>query len=84
MSLERKPRRVLVTGATGFVGKALIPALVEAGCQVRATTRGAVAPGTSAGALEWVTCDVGRREEVERREPMNNSAEQSAVAAFCA
>ena len=66
MSDQRGPRRVLVTGATGFVGKALLPALVEAGCLVRASTRGAVSPAKSAGPVEWVTCDVGRTEDVER------------------
>ncbi|MDP1824455.1 MAG: NAD(P)H-binding protein [Archangium sp.] len=65
MSIQRGARRVLLTGATGFVGKALLPALVKAGCHVRATTRSAKPPGKSPG-LEWVTCDVGRREDVER------------------
>ena len=55
-----------MTGATGFVGKALIPALIQAGHRVRASTRGAVAVEKSSGPLEWVTCDIGRREEVER------------------
>ncbi|MGB0189367.1 MAG: SDR family oxidoreductase, partial [Nocardioides sp.] len=31
--------RVLVTGATGFIGARLVPALVEAGHEVRAMTR---------------------------------------------
>lgn len=33
------PSRILVTGATGLVGNALIPLLLEAGCKVRATAR---------------------------------------------
>jgi uncharacterized protein YbjT (DUF2867 family) len=65
MSDQRRPRRVLVTGATGFVGKALLPALVEAGCHVRASTRSAVLPAKS-GSVEWVTCDVGRPEDLGR------------------
>ncbi len=37
---EPKTRRILVTGATGFIGRALIPALVAAGYGVRAAVRG--------------------------------------------
>ena len=58
-------RTVLVTGATGFVGKALVPALVEAGYQVRATTR-QLKRRDETPHVEWIQCDVGRREEVER------------------
>ncbi len=64
MSDQRKSRRVLVTGATGFVGKALVPALVEAGCEVRATTRGR--PPQNAAGLEWVTCDISRQADLDR------------------
>ncbi len=53
-----------MTGATGFVGKALLPALVEAGYGVRATTRGRP-PGNTAG-IEWVTCDIGRKADLDR------------------
>lgn len=52
--------RALVTGATGFIGHALIPALVARGYRVVATTRhsaGARAPG-----VEWRTCDLLREE----------------------
>ena len=47
-----KPLRVLVTGATGFIGRRLVPALVEAGHEVKAMTRnpdGYDGPGTPVG-----------------------------------
>ncbi|MEZ4308767.1 MAG: NAD(P)H-binding protein [Polyangiaceae bacterium] len=58
-------RRVLVTGATGFVGRALVPALVDAGYDVRATTRD-LRRGGQGASVEWVRCDVQDRAELER------------------
>jgi len=55
--LEPKPRKVLVAGATGFVGRALVPALVAEGYEVRATTRSLARSPGGAG-VEWVECDV--------------------------
>jgi uncharacterized protein YbjT (DUF2867 family) len=52
---ERILMRVLVTGATGFVGKRLTPRLVEAGFDVRAMTR---RPDAYTGAGEPVGGDV--------------------------
>jgi uncharacterized protein YbjT (DUF2867 family) len=46
----------LVLGATGFVGRALIPSLVAAGERVRAASRRSV--HDSLGGVEWVRCDV--------------------------
>ncbi len=63
MADDRK--RVLVTGATGFVGKALVPALIEAGYDVRATTRD-LARAVDAPNVAWVACDVGRRADLDR------------------
>ena len=57
--------KVLVTGATGFVGQALLPALVDAGHTVRATTRNLARRGPDAR-VQWVRCDVGDRADVER------------------
>ena len=45
----------LVLGATGFVGRALVPALLGAGERVRAASRGV---RVGAAGLEWVRCDV--------------------------
>lgn len=60
----RLSRSVLVTGATGFVGHALLPALVLAGHRVRATTRD-VARATSTRGVDWIRCDIDVRSDVE-------------------
>ncbi len=50
-----EPTTVLVTGATGFIGRRLVPTLVEAGHQVRAMTR---RPEAYVGQGEAVAGDV--------------------------
>jgi uncharacterized protein YbjT (DUF2867 family) len=58
------PRRILVTGATGFVGRAVRPALLAAGWQVRALTRKRSLVQQDRGRaarvspIEWVTGDI--------------------------
>ena len=51
-------RAVLVTGATGFVGKALLQALVARGRTVAAASR-RPPPGPHSDLVEWRTCDLG-------------------------
>jgi uncharacterized protein YbjT (DUF2867 family) len=64
-----EPRRaapwILVTGGTGFVGRALLAALVAAGHSVRATARDLSRTAKLPG-VEWVRCDVADRADVER------------------
>jgi uncharacterized protein YbjT (DUF2867 family) len=53
--------RVLVTGATGFIGRALRPALLARGLEVRATTR-RLGRAPRDGREEWVEADLLRPE----------------------
>jgi uncharacterized protein YbjT (DUF2867 family) len=55
--------RVLVAGASGFVGRRLCPALIEAGHEVRAMTRH---PDTYPGAGEAFGADVSDEARLER------------------
>jgi uncharacterized protein YbjT (DUF2867 family) len=55
--------RVLLTGATGFVGSALLPLLLADGWRVRATSR-RPQEGEAPEGLEWVRCDVDDRGSV--------------------
>ncbi len=55
-------RRALVTGATGFIGRALVPALRARGWSVVAASRHPVAR-TSAG-VDWKTCDLLQAESL--------------------
>jgi uncharacterized protein YbjT (DUF2867 family) len=57
--LASAERTVLLTGATGFVGGAVRPALSSAGWRVRCLTRNAARARSRQPALEWVEGDVG-------------------------
>jgi uncharacterized protein YbjT (DUF2867 family) len=51
-------RRVFLTGATGFVGGSVLPALVAAGWRVRCLTRNAAAARRRQPDQEWIEGDV--------------------------
>ncbi len=59
-------RKLLLTGATGFVGGAAAPALARAGWGLRGLSRGAERARARAPQLEWAQGDVADRASVER------------------
>jgi uncharacterized protein YbjT (DUF2867 family) len=63
--VPRSDRPVLVTGATGFVGRAVVPALLAAGYAVRATSRRAPLPA-GGGRVRWVEADLARPADLPR------------------
>jgi uncharacterized protein YbjT (DUF2867 family) len=63
MNAGENPKTILVTGATGFVGSALWPALLGRGYRVRGTTR-RLRAGLDQR-VEWVEADLDRPETLE-------------------
>ena len=59
-------RTLLLTGATGFVGSAVRPALERAGWRVRGLTRNAARAATRSPTLDWVQGDVADRDAMAR------------------
>jgi len=59
-------RTVLLTGATGFVGRAAFPALERAGWHVRCATRDAARAAVRWPGREWITLDVADPESTAR------------------
>jgi nucleoside-diphosphate-sugar epimerase len=55
--------RVLVTGASGFLGRATLPLLTQLGCEVVASAR---RPGPPAPGVEWIAADLLAPGEAER------------------
>ncbi len=58
-------KRVLLTGATGFIGGRMFPALVDAGWEVRSASRSAARLRTEQPNRDWVDFDVQDRHSVE-------------------
>jgi uncharacterized protein YbjT (DUF2867 family) len=55
---------VLVTGATGFIGRALLPVLIERGYRVVAGSRHPPTSGVDDMGVEWRACDLLRPESL--------------------
>ena len=59
---DSEGRVALVTGATGFIGRALVPALVAHGWRVAAATRRTAHDAPAAAGVEWRDFDLMRPE----------------------
>ncbi|MBM3782675.1 MAG: NAD-dependent epimerase/dehydratase family protein, partial [Acidobacteria bacterium] len=66
MSNHAPARTLLLTGATGFVGQAVYPALVAAGWTVRCASRDPVAAARRWPGRSWVALDVSDPDSVSR------------------
>jgi uncharacterized protein YbjT (DUF2867 family) len=55
---ETRGRRILLTGATGFIGRHVLPALVRAGYDVRCASRAPARAAAVQGEGQWVEMDV--------------------------
>lgn len=60
------PRKILLTGATGFVGRAVEPMLVAAGWAVRNLTRQARRARQPTPGVEWVEGNIANSDDVAR------------------
>ena len=58
------PQRILITGATGFIGRSLVAPLVAAGHSIRATTRDLSRASPQPG-VAWVKANLDVPQEVE-------------------
>ena len=64
--MDTTSRHILLTGATGFLGRLLLPRLLAAGYRVRALYRGAMPAATpETTAVEWVPGDLVAVETLE-------------------
>ena len=60
------PRRVVVTGASGFLGRAVVARLIEAGWSVDATGSSAQAPDHMAAGVRWHSVDLLERDAARK------------------
>ena len=60
--------KILVLGATGYVGSRVVPALTEAGHSVRAASSSRLDPDRFAWGrqVEWARCDVTHRPDIAK------------------
>ena len=56
-------RRILVTGATGFIGSALVESLANNNYEVWCTTRSGKNLKTGSGVKNYISCDLTQLEE---------------------